>query len=64
LEEACRGADAIIILTEWSEYSEIQWPNIAALMRKPAWVFDARRVADENSMLAAKLKYWAIGAGH
>ena len=38
------GADAVLILTEWQQYRQLNWQALAALMRKPAWVFDARAV--------------------
>ena len=38
------NADAVILLTEWSEYSKINWLRVSSLMREPAWIFDARSV--------------------
>jgi UDPglucose 6-dehydrogenase len=35
--EAARGADAVLVLTEWSEFAAISWSEIAAVMRRPAW---------------------------
>ena len=39
---AARGADAVIILTEWDVFNKLNWRNIYKVMRKPAWVFDSR----------------------
>ena len=61
--EAANGADAIVIVTEWDEFKNIQWNQIAPLMRKPAWVFDARAVVDPNAVKAAGLKLWRVGDG-
>ena len=63
LEMAVSKADAIIVLTEWDEYSRIDWDLISKKMRKPAWVFDARSVVDEKKVLAADLNLWKVGNG-
>ncbi|MFM7086642.1 MAG: nucleotide sugar dehydrogenase [Cyanobium sp.] len=60
---AARGADAVLILTEWSSYRSIDWGAIAAVMRRPAWLFDGRAVADAEAARAAGLKVWRVGEG-
>ena len=60
---ALRGADAVLILTEWQEYQELDWAALAPLMRKPAWVFDARGVADPKQIASAGLNFWCVGEG-
>ena len=61
--EAARGADALLILTEWSLYRQLDWHAIAAVMRRPAWLFDARAVADAEAARDAGLKVWRVGEG-
>jgi UDPglucose 6-dehydrogenase len=61
--EAARGADAVLILTEWQDYSCLDWQQIAAVMRRPAWLFDGRAVADAAAARAAGLKVWVVGEG-
>ncbi|MFM7269183.1 MAG: nucleotide sugar dehydrogenase [Cyanobium sp.] len=61
--EAARGADAVLILTEWRDYRQLDWAAIAAVMRRPAWVFDARAVADAAAARAAGLNVWTVGEG-
>jgi UDPglucose 6-dehydrogenase len=63
IEAAVQGADAVLILTEWQNYRELNWSDLAALMRRPAWVFDARAVADPVAVKAAGLRLWRIGDG-
>ena len=36
---AVSGADAVLILTEWQQYRDLDWSQLAPLMRQPAWVF-------------------------
>jgi len=61
--EAVSGADAVVVLTEWSAFGELDWPTIAAVMRHPAWLFDARAVTNAASARAAGLKVWRVGEG-
>ncbi len=60
---ALRGADAVLILTEWQQYRELDWAALAPLMRKPAWVFDARGVVDSKQVESAGLNVWRVGEG-
>merc|ERR1719462_322070 len=40
--EACEGAHAICILTEWDEFKEYDYQKIYDSMSKPAFLFDGR----------------------
>ncbi|TCD58235.1 nucleotide sugar dehydrogenase [Synechococcus sp. BS55D] len=61
--DAVAGADAVLILTEWKHYRQLNWDQLAPLMRKPAWVFDARAVVDPAAVAASGLKLWRVGDG-
>ena len=61
--EAATGADAVLLLTEWAEFGALDWGGIAAVMRQPAWLFDARATADAGAARAAGLKVWRVGEG-
>ena len=63
VENAVMGADAVLILTEWQQYRDLNWQALAARMRKPAWVFDARAVVDPAQIKAAGLSLWRVGDG-
>ncbi len=60
---AVRGADAVLILTEWQQYRDLNWSQLAPLMRQPAWVFDARSVVKPSAVLEAGLQLWRVGEG-
>ena len=62
-EAAAQGADAVLILTEWAAYRQLDWVAIAALMRRPAWLFDARAIADADAARGAGLTVWRVGEG-
>jgi UDPglucose 6-dehydrogenase len=59
--QAASGADALLLLTEWQQFSQIDWPAVAAVMRRPAWLFDARAKADAAAARAAGLQVWTVG---
>ncbi|MBM5816493.1 MAG: nucleotide sugar dehydrogenase [Cyanobacteria bacterium K_Offshore_surface_m2_239] len=61
--EAARGADAVLILTEWKDYRQLDWQALHAVMRRPAWLFDARAVADPVAARASGLNVWRVGEG-
>ena len=62
--EAFHNVDAVIILTEWEEYYEINWNTIIKTLRKPAWIFDTRSVIDLKEIKATKgVNIWQIGMG-
>jgi UDPglucose 6-dehydrogenase len=61
--EAARGADALLVLTEWAEFRQLPWAALAAAMRKPAWLFDARAITDAPAARTAGLNVWTVGQG-
>ena len=60
---AFKNADAIIIVTEWSEYLKINWSKMAEIMRQPAWVFDTRGIIEEYDLLGLNINFWKVGKG-
>ncbi|XP_028657797.1 UDP-glucose 6-dehydrogenase [Erpetoichthys calabaricus] len=44
--EACDGAHALVICTEWDMFIELDYEKIYNKMLKPAFIFDGRRVLD------------------
>ena len=61
--DAIKDSDAIIILTEWSDYKNIDWCYVSNLMRKPAWIFDTRSITNGNLVRKVGLSYWSVGVG-
>jgi UDPglucose 6-dehydrogenase len=60
--EACKGAHAIAILTEWDEFKDYDWQRIYDNMNKPAFVFDGRMLLDGEKMKEIGFKYYVIGS--
>ena len=60
--EACQGAHAIAVVTEWDEFIDYDWQKIYDNMQKPAFVFDGRNLLDGNKLKAIGFVYRAIGS--
>ena len=61
--DAAKGADAIVVLTEWEEYSNLDWVFISKIMRQPAWIFDSRYILNVEEIKKVGLNLWRIGDG-
>ena len=61
--EAVVNADAIVLLTEWDEYKNLDWERISKKMRVPSWVFDARSITNKKEIKKASINFWSIGDG-
>jgi len=60
-EEAAEAANAILVLTEWDEFREIDFKKLYQSMVKPAWIFDGRNLLDHESLREIGFKVKAIG---
>jgi UDPglucose 6-dehydrogenase len=63
VERACNGADAVLILTDWQQYRTLNWEDLANRMRRPGWVFDARRGTNLEDASNQGLETWQVGRG-
>jgi len=59
--EACKGAHAVAILTEWDEFKILNWEQIHDLMLKPANLFDGRNILEPSKMNEIGFRFQAIG---
>jgi UDPglucose 6-dehydrogenase len=57
---AMKGADAIVIITEWNEFRALDLERMKSLMRTPI-VVDLRNVYAPKEMIAAGFQYSCIG---
>ena len=62
--KSAHNSDAILILTEWENYLNIDWNKISENMRKPSWVFDARSILNPEEIINNDLHLWRIGDGY
>ena len=61
--ESAKDTDAILILTEWDEYKNIDWQIISKEMRSPSWVFDTRGIIDQEVFKIPGINFWQVGNG-
>lgn len=54
-------AHAAAVLTEWDEFKQYDWSKIKATMKKPAFVFDGRKLLDRKELEGLGFDYYAIG---
>ena len=60
--DALKGSDAMVLVTEWNEFRAIAPDRLAAVLRDKI-VVDLRNVFDPVAMQQAGLSYFAIGRG-
>lgn len=58
--EAARGADVLLVATEWPEFLTVDLGEVAEAM-KGHRVVDARNLLDPSAVRAAGLDYWGLG---
>ncbi len=58
--DALKGADALIICTEWNEFRHPNFQRIKAELKRPV-IFDGRNLYDPDLMKALSFKYYSIG---
>lgn len=59
--EACDGAHALCVLTEWDEFKTYDYQKIYDSMAKPAFVFDGRNILDHKMLREIGFEVHAIG---
>ena len=61
INECINNSHAIVIVTEWDEFRNLDWKEIYSKMEKPAWVFDTRNITKSEEVLDAGFKFWRTG---
>jgi UDPglucose 6-dehydrogenase len=59
-EAACAAADAVVVATEWPEFGQLPWSEIAPAMNGSI-VVDGRRIVDVEAAGEAGLRVLALG---
>lgn len=58
--DVCKNADALVIITEWDEFKQVDLKKVKELMKHPV-IFDGRNLYDPAEMKALGFKYYSIG---
>jgi UDPglucose 6-dehydrogenase len=58
--ECVRGADALLLVTEWPQFRELDWDRVATLVARRV-VVDARNCLDPQAMVDRGFRYVGVG---
>lgn len=58
--DALKGADALVVVTEWNEFRQPDFERMKKLMNQPV-VFDGRNIYDPKEMRSRGFVYYGIG---
>lgn len=60
---SAEGAHALLVLTEWDEFRELDFDRVYRDMLKPAFLFDGRNLLDHEQLRQTGFSIYAIGKG-
>ena len=58
--EAAKDVDALLLLTEWEEFRQLDWERISDLMVRPT-IIDGRNLLDPAAMMERGFDYHCFG---
>jgi UDPglucose 6-dehydrogenase len=58
--EACRGADALVLVTEWNQFRMLDLARVKSLLREPV-IVDLRNIYEPGPMREAGFRYFCVG---
>ncbi len=61
--DAAKDTDAILLITDWNEFKQLNWEKIRTFMRTPI-ILDGRNLYDPTEMRARGFIYWGVGRGN
>ena len=61
LYDAIENSDAVVLLTEWEVYNDIDWVWVSKNVKRPFWVFDTRSILKDKNIKNLGLNIWQLG---
>jgi len=61
--DLAQGCDALLIITDWNEFKQLNLPRIRDIMRQPI-IVDGRNIYEPETMSALGFTYRGIGRGY
>ncbi len=58
-----QGCDALVVLTEWNEFKQLDKPRLRDQMRHPA-IYDGRNIYEPDEMVKCGFIYRGVGRGY
>ena len=59
--QAMNDAHAVAILTDWDEFATYDWEQIYKNMKKPAFIFDGRKILDKDQLQQIGFEVFSLG---
>ena len=59
--DAAKGSSAIVVVTEWDLFRDLNYERIYKGMEKPAFIFDGRNILDHQRLFEIGLNVYPIG---
>ena len=60
--QVAEGCDALVVVTEWDEFRNLDKERLLAAMRQP-YLIDGRNIYDAEEMTKLGFVYWGLGRG-
>ena len=61
--QVAEGADALILVTDWNEFKQVDFTRIKSLMKNPV-IMDGRNLWDEKTLRNMGFQYFGVGRGN
>jgi UDPglucose 6-dehydrogenase len=61
--EMAAGCDALMVVTEWNEFKQLDLSRLRSIMRQPV-IFDGRNIYDPGTVQRAGFRYRGLGRGY
>jgi UDPglucose 6-dehydrogenase len=61
--QVAEGSDALIVITEWNEFKQLDKERLRMAMRQP-YLIDGRNIYDTEEMVQLGFVYWGMGRGN
>lgn len=61
--QAAQDAHALVVLTDWEQFKNLDYARIYASMQKPAFVFDGRNLLNLQQLTSLGFETYGIGKG-
>ncbi len=61
LYDAIKNSDAVVLLTEWEVYNDIDWEWVSKNVNRPFWLFDTRSILKDKNIQNLGLNIWQLG---
>ena len=61
LYDSIKNSDAVILLTEWETYENIDWKWVSSNVKTPFWVFDTRSILNDKKIKEFGINIWQLG---